>query len=104
MSANYQQHPSSEKSIIAAVTAISIIANAEAGCGKKQTDAGTLSSFDNNTKTLVVSADVKDVTHTVNEKTEPKDTAGKATDLGSLVGKKVKVTSEQKKVGSVEAS
>ena len=104
MSANYQEHPSSEKLIIAAVTAVSIIGNAEAGCRKKPTDAGTLSSFDNDTKTLVISEDVGDATLTATKKTEPKDTDGKATDLGSLVGKKVKVTSEQKKVDSVEAS
>ncbi len=104
MSKNYQEHPSSEKIIIAAVTAISISGNAEAGCGKKQTDAGTLSSFDNDTKTLVVEVDGKDVTLTATWKTEAQETGGKATNFCPLVGKKVKVASEHKKVDSVEAS
>ena len=93
-----------KKLIIAAVTAVSIIGLVEAGCGKKQTDAGTLSSFDKDTKTLVVSVDGKDVTLTATKNTEAKDADGKATNLDSLVGKKVKVTSEHKKVDSVEAS
>ena len=44
-----------KKLFIAAVAALSMIGIAEAGCGKKQTDAGTLSSYDKDTKTLVVS-------------------------------------------------
>ncbi|NRB73998.1 MAG: hypothetical protein HRU46_06540 [Verrucomicrobiales bacterium] len=93
-----------KKLFIAAVAALSMIGIAEAGCGKKQTDAGTLSSYDKDTKTLVVSVDGKDVTLTATKKTEAKDADGKATDLDSLVGKEVKVTSEHKKVDSVEAS
>ena len=93
-----------KKLIIAAVTAVSMFGIVEAGCGKKQSDAGTLSSFDKDTKTLVVSVDGKDVTLTATKKTEAKDADGKAPDLDSLVGKKVKVTSGHKKVDSVEAS
>ena len=93
-----------KKLFIAAVAALSMIGIAEAGCGKKQTDAGTLSSYDKDTKTLVVSVDGKDVTLTATKKTEAKDADGKATDLDSLVGKEVKVTSEHKKVDSVEAA
>jgi len=93
-----------KKLLIAAIAIISLAGVVEAGCGKKQTDAGTLSSFDKDTKSLVVSVDGKEVTLTATKKTVAKDADGKETDLDSLVGKEVKVTSEHKKVDSVEAS
>jgi hypothetical protein len=93
-----------KKLITTAIAVFALAGVVEAGCGKKQNDSGTLSSFDKGTKTLVVSVDGKEVTLTATKKTVAKDANGKKTDLDSLVGKKVKVTSEHKKVDSVEAS
>lgn len=91
------------KKLIAIITAIGLAAGASyAGCGKKVTDEGKLTSYDAETKALVVElADGKSATITATPTTEAKGKDGKAADLASLVGKKVKVVSEHKKAESV---
>lgn len=82
------------------------VGSAYAGCGKKVTDEGKLTSFDAETKSLVVElADGKSATITATPTTEAKGKDGKKVELADLVGKKVKVVSEHKKADSVaEAS
>lgn len=85
------------KKFLAILTALCLMVGASyAGCGKKVTNTGNLKSFDPEKKQIVVvGADGKKATLTIK-----KDTKG-ADKLKSLVGKKVKVISEHKKVDSV---
>ncbi len=72
--------------------------SAYAGCGKKVTNEGTLKSYDEATKTVVVEGkDGKAATITLTPSTTGADTAA------SLVGKSVKVVSEHGKADSVAA-
>ena len=88
--------------IIAAV-AVSFSA-AYAGCGKKVNDEGELTSYDADTKAIVVKVGKKEVKLTATPKTEFKSKDGKKAKAADLVGKKVKVVSEHKKVDSITAS
>lgn len=94
------------KKLLALVAAIAISASAAyAGCGKKVTDAGNLSTYDADTKAIVVElADGKKAKLTVTPATEYKAADGKAVKAEDLIGKDVKVVSEHKKVDSVTAS
>lgn len=90
------------KKFLALMAVIGLAAfTAEAGCGKKVTNEGTLSTYDADTKSLVVESDDGKSKLTVTPKTEAKDKDGKKVDLADLVGKKVKVVSEHKKIDSV---
>jgi len=80
-----------------------------AGCGKKVTNEGDFSSFDADTKAPVVEReDGKEAKLTATPKTKAKakdnDKDGDEVKLTDLVGKKVKVISEHKKVDSVTES
>ena len=94
------------KHIIAIMTAIGLAAGAAyAGCGKKVTDEGKLSSYDAETKAIVVELNGgKKATLKATPTTAAKDAEGKKVELADLVGKKVKVVSEHKKVDSVTAA
>ena len=85
------------KKILAILTALCLMVGAShAGCGKKVTNSGKLSSYDAEKKQIVVvGADGKKAKLTITPKTKG------ANKLKSLVGKKVKVISEHKKVDSV---
>ncbi len=95
------------KKFLALLAVVGLAAgSAYAGCGKKVTDEGKLTSFDADTKALVVDlGDGKTAKITATPKTEAKGKDGKKIDLADLVGKSVKVVSEHKKADSVvEAS
>jgi hypothetical protein len=82
---------------LTAIIALSL-GSADAGCGKKVTNEGTLKSFDAATKTLTVEGkDGKAATITLTP-----TTAG-AEGVDKLVGKAVKVVSEHGKADSVAA-
>ena len=93
-----------KKIAIAILASIAMIGAASAGCGKKVTNEGTLSSYDADSKAIVVvGEDGKKAKLTLTPKTVIKDADGKEIKLEDLVEKSVKVTSEHKKVDSVEA-
>jgi len=84
------------KKILGILTALCLMAGiSHAGCGKKVTDTGVLKAYDAETKQITIVGAKSKLTIT------PK-TKG-ARNLKALVGKKVKVISEHKKVDSVEA-
>ena len=93
------------KKFFAILAAVAVSASAAyAGCGKKVDNAGELTSYDADTKALVVTVGDKKVKLTTTPKTEFKTKDGKKAKAADLVGKKVKVVSEHKKVDSVTAS
>ena len=80
-----------------ALAALSL--SAQAACGKKVTDEGTLKSYDAEKKQVVVTkADGKEATLTLTPATTGADKAA------DLVGKAVKVISEHGKAASVAAA
>lgn len=89
--------------IIALAAVFALGGSVYAGCGKKVTDEGKLSSYNAETKTIVVKAeDGKEATLTITKDTVAKDSEGKKVALEDLVDQTVKVVSEHKKVDSVE--
>ena len=93
------------KTFLALVAAIAVSASAAyAGCGKKVNSDGDLTSYDADTKAIVVTVGKKEVKLTVTPKTEYKSKDGKKVEAKTLVGKKVKVISEHKKVDSITAA
>lgn len=83
--------------VLTAIVTLSL-GSAFAACGKKVTNEGTLKSFDDKTKTLVVeSKDGKAATITLTPTTTGADA------VAALVGKSVKVVSEHGKADSVAA-
>ncbi|MEM9282941.1 MAG: hypothetical protein AAGA96_14025 [Verrucomicrobiota bacterium] len=93
-----------KKLLIAAIAIFCLAGVAQAGCGKTTTDSGTLSSYDDDTKTLVVSVDGKDKKLTATSGMTVKDKDGNDIEIDSLIGKSVSVDSEHKKVSAVKAS
>lgn len=93
------------KTLLIAIAAVFTLAGSVyAGCGKKVTDEGALSSYDAETKMIVVKAeDGEEAKLTITKDTVVKDSEGKEVALEDLVEKSVKVISEHKKVDSVEA-
>lgn len=84
--------------LLIAATVCFISGSAFAGCGKTVTDKGNLKSFDAGSKQLVVEGKGgKEVTLTLAPGAEGAD------GVADLVGKKVVVESEHKKVTSVKA-
>ena len=74
-----------------------------AGCGVKDTDEGTLKSFDADKNAIVVAgADGEEVRLTLTDNSKVTDAEGNDAKATDLVGKKVKVVSEHAKVDSVE--
>lgn len=93
------------KKIFAILAAVAVSASAAyAGCGKKVDTSGALTSYDADTKAIVVTADKKEVKLTVTPTTEYKTKDGKEAKAEDLVGKDVKVVSEHNKVESITAS
>ncbi len=94
------------KKIIALIAAVAFLAgSAYAGCGKKVTDEGTLKSYNAESKEIVVDlGDGKEAKLTLTADTKYKGADGKEAKVADLVDSKVKVTSEHKKVDSVEAA
>jgi hypothetical protein len=93
------------KTFLAILAAVAVSASAAyAKCGKKVNAEGELTSYDADTKALVVMVGEKEVTLTATPTTKFKGTDGKDIAAAELVGKKVKVVSEHKKVDSVTAS
>ncbi len=81
--------------LFAILTALCLMAGAShAGCGKKVTDTGVLKSYNAETKQIVV-VGAKDKL-TITPKTQG------AAQLKNLIGKKVVVISEHKKVDSIK--
>lgn len=91
------------KQLVALFVALTIAAGSVyAGCGKKDTDSGKLTSYDKEKKAIMVElADGKMATIALTPTTETKDAAGKAAKIEDLVGKTVQVVSEHKKADSV---
>ncbi len=84
------------KYLLTLVTAFALMAGAaQAGCGKKVTSTGTLKAYDAAKKTLTVAAGGKNVTLRLTPQS-------KATGVKGMIGKKVTVISEHKKVDSVK--
>ena len=74
-----------------------------AGCGHKDTVAGTLKSVDADSNTVVVvGEDGKELKLTLTGETQVTDAEGNDAEVSKLVGKEVKVVSEHAKVDSVE--
>lgn len=73
-----------------------------AGCGKKVTDEGKVTSYDADAKTLTVEGAKKPFK--IQATTTVKDAEGNEVEISSLEGKKVKVVSEHGKADSVTAS
>ena len=93
-----------KKFLIAIAAIVALAGSAYAGCGKKVTNEGTLSSYDSETKMIVVTdADGKEAKLTITKDTEVKDAEGKKVELTDLEESSVKVISEHKKVDSVTA-
>ena len=87
------------KKLIALLAMASLSVGAQAACGKKVTDEGTLKSYDAATKQVVVTkADGKDATVTLTPTTTGADK------VAAMVGKAVKVISEHGKADSVAAA
>jgi hypothetical protein len=84
------------KYILTLIAALAITVSAQAGCGKKVTTKGTLSSYDAKKKTITVLQGKKKVVLKLTSST--KGNAAK------LKGKAVTVTSEHKKVDSIVAA
>ena len=91
------------KKFLALIAVIGLAAvSAYAGCGKKVNTEGKLTSYDADTKALVIETkDGKSAKITVTPKTEAKSKDGKKAELADLVGENVKVVSEHKKADSV---
>jgi hypothetical protein len=86
------------KKLLALLAMATLTLGAQAGCGKKVTDEGTLKSYDAEKKTVVVEkADGKSSTVTLTPSTSGADK------VADLVGKPVKVVSEHGKADSVAA-
>jgi hypothetical protein len=86
------------KTLLALLALSSLAVSAQAGCGKKVTDEGTLKSYDAEKKTVVIEkAGGKAATITLTPSTAGADKAA------SLVGKPVTVVSEHNKAESIAA-
>jgi hypothetical protein len=84
------------KKLLALLAMASLTLGAQAGCGKKVTDEGTLKSYDAEKKSAVIEkADGKTATVTLTPTTTGADK------VAGLVGKSVKVVSEHGKADSV---
>jgi VCBS repeat-containing protein len=84
------------KKVLAILATVALALHAEAGCGKKVTNEGTLKSFDTETKKLVVvAADGTSATIALTPTTTGADK------VSELVGKAVTVVSEHGKAESV---
>lgn len=87
------------KKLLGLLSLVALTFGAQAACGKKVTDEGTLKSYDAEKKQVVVTkADGKTSTVTLTPTTTGADKAA------DLVGKAVKVVSEHGKADSVEAA
>jgi len=75
---------------------------ASAGCGTKETQAGTLKSVDADNGTVVLVVEENEVELTLTVETQVTDAEGNAVEPASLVGKSVKVVSEHAKIDSIE--
>ena len=94
-----------KKILTAIVASIALAGVSYAGCGKKVTNEGTLSEYDKDTKSIVVTDEdgkASKLTLTADTKIKGKD--GKAAEIDDVVEKDVKVVSEHKKVDSVTVS
>lgn len=91
------------KKLLSILTIVAFTAGASyAGCGKTETDAGTLQSINSDTKEVTIkTADGKTVNRTLTPSTKATAKDGKDAKADSLVGKSVKVVSEHGKVQSI---
>lgn len=88
------------KQIFGIIAAIAIGAgSAYAGCGKKVTDSGEVTSYDSDTKTLTVDGAKKPFK--IQASTVVKNAEGEEVELSDLEGKEVDVVSEHNKADSV---
>ena len=86
------------KKLLTILATVALAISAQAACGKKVTDEGTLKSYDAEKKTVVIEkADGKSATITLTPATTGADKAS------TLVGKAVTVISEHGKADSVAA-
>jgi hypothetical protein len=84
------------KHILTILAALSLaLGTSYAGCGKIDTNKGTLKSFDKEAKSITITEGGKDVKLTLTPTTKGAD------DLKKLEGKDVVVTSSHKKVESI---
>jgi len=83
------------KSILTTLAIIALAAPAFAGCGKTEETKGKLKSVDADSKSIVITADGKDVKLTLTAAVK---------DADKLVGKDVTAVSSHKKVESLKKS
>ena len=91
-----------KKLIALSIASIIAAGSANAMCGKKVTDSGTLKSYNKESKSIVVQLAGSTAEITLTPGTETQDAAGKVAKLEDLVGKSVTVISEHKKADSVQ--
>ena len=85
------------KKFLAIITVLGAFAGiAVAGCGKKETNTGELKAYDADSKAITIVEGDKEIKLTLTPDTEGGDK------VADLVGKKVEVVSEHKKVDSVK--
>lgn len=77
------------------------LGTAYAGCGKKVTDTGELKAFDAEKKMITITIGGEDKKLKVTPQTAMTDAEGKKAEAATLIGTKVTVISEHKKVDSV---
>lgn len=82
------------KYILTLIAALALTFSANAGCGKKVTTTGTLSSYNAEKKSIVILVNKKKVTLKITSSTKG--------DPKKLKGKTVVVISEHKKVDSIK--
>jgi hypothetical protein len=90
------------KSLFLLVVLVLCASAASADCGKKATHEGTLKSVDAENSTITVVVGDKEIKLTLTTETKVSDAAGNAVEVGSLVGKAVKVVSEHEKIDSIK--
>ena len=90
------------KKLLSILTIVAFAATAAyAGCGKKETDSGTLKSVDAEKKQITVEVAGKAVNRTLTPSTKTTAKDGSEAKIDALVGKAVKVVSEPGKIDTV---
>ena len=94
------------KKLLSTLAIVAITGGAAfAGCGKTETDKGTLQTYDAEKKSVTIAtADGKTVTRTLTPTTKATAKDGKAAQADALKGKMVSVVSEHGKIQTISES
>tara|TARA_R110002096_G_scaffold256201_2_gene449460 strand:+ start:1123 stop:1407 length:285 start_codon:yes stop_codon:yes gene_type:complete len=93
-----------KKLLIALFAIVSLAGIAQAGCGKKETFEGTLSTYDAETKMIVVESNDDAKKLKLSAATVIKAVNGDEVHPNDLVGEDVTITFEHKNVDSIQGS